>query len=73
MAATLPNIPAAPNPVGIDINNAPIGDSAIASLNPKVINIGKVISPAVNPTKVSKEATLKLNLGRLLFLFRYEA
>ena len=70
MATTLPNSPAVPNPVGIDMNKAPIDDSAIESLSPKVINIGKVISPAVNPTRVSNEATLKLNLGRLLFLLR---
>ena len=52
------------------MNNAPIEDSAIESLSPKVINIGKVMSPAINPTRVSNEATLKLNLGRLLFLLR---
>ena len=70
MATILPSIPAEPSPVGIDMNNAPIDDSDIESLKPKVRNIGKVISPAINPTKVSKEATPKLNLGKLLFLLK---
>ena len=70
MDTILPNIPAAPSPVGIDMNNAPIDDSDIESLKPKVRNIGKVINPAINPTKVSKEATPKVSLGKLLFLLK---
>ena len=42
----------------------------MASLKPKVKTIGKVIKPAISPTKVSNEATLILNLGKLLFLFK---
>jgi len=56
--------------VGIDINNAPTVDSEIASLKPNVKTIGKVISPAIRPTKVSNDATPTLSFGRLLFLFR---
>ncbi len=65
-----PTAPYEPRPVGIDINKAPTVDSEIASLKPNVKTIGKVISPAIRPTKVSNDATPTLSFGRLLFLFK---
>ena len=38
-------------------------DSEIASLKPNVKTIGKVINPAISPTKVSNDATPKLSVG----------
>ena len=66
VATILPTAPYEPRPVGIDINNAPTVDSEIASFKPNVKTIGKVISPAIRPTKVSNDATPTLSFGRLL-------
>ena len=41
------------------MNKAPTVDSEMAPLKPNVSTIGKVIRPAISPTKVSNDATLK--------------
>jgi len=38
--------------------------------NNELKTIGKVINPAISPTKVSNDATPTLSFGRLLFLFK---
>ena len=52
------------------MNKAPTVDSEMASVRPNVKTIGKVINPAISPTKVSNDATPTLSFGRLLFLFK---